>query len=562
MTVAQARNASVILLAGILAGVSLPAQGGCPSLPPFVPVQPPVVPPLSTPLIAVVDPLAGDDVLAAVGTVAPYKTIGAAVAALTPLVATPGVYAVIRLMPGLYGFGAGAAQSIYNGDRWPLFIPPGICLRGDSALRVFLDGAALDPAVPGLVVPDPLNGTPATVHPVLVFGGPALGGYEHTVVSRLSIVRAEVGVLIGGAGEIEPTFGHVLFTGCHVGAQVHSLGAAPAGVHRPRFVWCTFGGNDLGFAATGETAGGNAAPSPSRPAIVNCLFYNVRDFEGVDCAAVDHCAFAPSAVNLSASLGVPAPAPVPVFDPSAYTLRDLFVGAATLPAGVNAGATLFTDWRLTFRTQGPVWQDNPAATGAISVFPMITGNGTPVSISFPSEILGSSGGGEGHGTGAPTPATGLPTGLSLGYDQAGTFVVGGTLPFTDGFGWSSGGTPFTTMHFILRQPPAIPMLFGVIPGGVAPHVAGSLAPSGVLASPMCWGGFQGCWFLDHLTYPLENYSMLIGGSGAGTLGGAHWSVPVSLGLPTGRADFVFQVAYIAPNGQPVLSDVQRCFLLM
>jgi hypothetical protein len=144
-------------------------------------------------------------------------------------------------------------------------------------------------------------------------------------------------------------------------------------------------------------------------------------------------------------------------------------------------------------------------------------------------------------------------------------VIGGTLPLTDGFGFSFGGVPYNTMHFFLRElQPVLPVVFGVSPSGVRPWSPGSFTPAGVLSQPVPYGGFIGSWTLDHFTWPIQPVSQtsaLLGSGPPGILGGSHWPIPVVPGIFEG-VDFVFQMAYVAPNGAYVLTDPQRVFVLL
>lgn len=545
------RGVAVFLIA---LGTGLGQGAPCPPPPPLTPLQNggPVL--QGAPLEAWVDPANGNDGTAQVGTTQAFKTLAGALSSLGPMVQQLQAPGTVRLLAGWYGFNP--ASSLYNGERWPVFVPPGVSIRGVSAMNVMLDGAAIDPMAPTIAVAHPLSGTLRPVRPVLVFGDPlTLTGYSRSLLSRVSVVRGEIGVLVQGEGEIDPTFGHVLFSGCDVGVQVHSTGPAIAGIHRPKVVWCTFGNCNVGVAVTSTILAPLMIPR-ARPSIVNGLFKCGVDFEGLACSDVDTTAFGLSRFNVGSAVVPPTNPPTSVFNADFYSLRDLFIGAQSLPVGVNPAQMFLTDFRLAFETNGV--GVNPALTGSIESFPLTLSNGTSVAVSFPGDILGTSGGGEANGTGTPPSGAGMPTGLSLGYDPAGTVQIGGTMPMTDGFGIGFGGT-FSMFRMYLRQTPIISFLY-VVSGMPTPYTPGRLDPLGVLSPQVSVGGMLGTLALD-FSYPSLDLTPILGAI-PGTYGalGAQWSVPLAAGIGPARVDFVAQMAYLSPTFTLVLTDPQRFYI--
>ena len=570
MTYFSRRTCSALLCTLIALAPFASAQVcGAPAVP--APLLPVATMPAASPLTVHVDPESGDDTLASPGG-APYKTIAAAIADVAIGRGAAQLGEVV-LLPGWYGFDP--ADPRYNGETWPVVVPPGIHLQGVNALNVMLDGGRKAPGATTWSVPSTGQAGFADVVPCLVLGGSHQGGYDHSLVNRLTIVDADVGVLVIGDGEVHPTIAETLFMNCGVGAQVHSTGAATQGVHRPRFLWNTFGNCDVGCALTAEVFG-TVAPVRAYPALVNCLFKNVVDLEGVPCHAMASCAFGATRANLSTFVPQPATAELPttLFDVDGFSHADLFIGARASIAGqqnvgLPHGDWWFTDWRLTFTTELPGAIANPADGSGVTVFPSSTPNGTAVDVGFgPGVNLGPVSS-EGPGTYGPLNGPfGGATG-HIGYRSGGTFLVGGTVPGERRFGPDAAGIMYDLIE-IHWKPGQNPFVAGVVHPWVPrlwlsgqDHAEGVLA-NGVSASFLFGPAFVGDVFLDLWSYPQDvAVSMLLTTTlaSAGASGYAQINLS-SFGAPPSFPKFggVWQVALLDQTNAFIASDAQAFYV--
>ena len=522
------------------------------------PTQPPTVAPTLGTITAYVDPVSGDNATGAPGGM-PFKTIQAAVSALAQVTNTPAQLGAVILMPGWYGYDPSDVR--YNGEEWPVQVEPGIRIEGLNALNVMIDGGKRVPSPTTYTVPSPTTGAFIGRVPCFVMGGSLLYGYTYTLLNRMTIVDAEIGVLVTGDGEIDGHVSETLFMGCDVGVQIHSTGGPLQGIHKPRINWCTFGNCDVGLAMTGQT-GPNLTPARSFPAIVNALFKSASDLEGVPCHAVSTSAFGATRVNQSTAIPQPAQNPVGVFDADLYSRHDLFVGARSQVtqqqfAGQTQADWWFTDWRLTFAI--PSGMANPADGPGITVFPTSTGNGTTVDLSFGDYAIASESA-EGPGTYGPLVGPyGGATG-HLGYRAGGAFIVGGTIPGERRFGASASGIMYNKLDVYWRPGTSPMLLLGVNLGGGPLYVAGQRYPRGVMASPTALGpllGFVGDAFLDYPTYGVTDWTTLV--SGQGTSGVTQFDLTATLGLSTATTwtqSTVWQMACIDQTGTIVGCDAQ------
>lgn len=474
-----------------------------------------------------VDPAGGHDAAGAValapaGPAGRFRRIQTAVDAVAAAVAAGGGTGVVRLLPGRYGFDP--ADPAINGERWPVLLRPGVSLRGVDALRVILDGAALPPAPSAFPVSSGLGTAPFT--PVLLLeAGPGVD-FHQVLVSRVSVLDAQVGVLVNGRGDGGVTIAESLFAGCGIGAVVQSRGQPFEGIHRTRFLWCTFGANTIGAAVTATDGAGNPAPPRAAPAIVNCAFKNFIDFEGISCSAILASAFSSVRTNVLQPVLQSHISPVPAVDTESFSTADLFLGARLAPAGQP-----FSDWRLTHGTLAPSLP-NPLRTGGIVAFPASPANGTPVGVQFGSHTVGVESA-EGRGTAGPLgPPLGAPGTSHLGYRSGGTLLVGGTAPRTRRFGPAAQGVMYDTIHFVAPGNSSLLLLFGVASSGPAWPSAGG-GPAGMLAAPIPMPQspvpgtiLAGEWFLDHSS-GLVDMSGLITQSSAGAYE-QHIAMPLNL----------------------------------
>ncbi len=522
------------------------------------PVQPPTPAPSLPTVTAYVDPVLGNDATASPGGNA-FKTIQAAVNALAQVTNTPSELGAVILMPGWYGYDP--TDTRYNGEVWPVQVQPGIRIEGVNALNVIIDGGRQVPAPTTYTVPSPTTGVLTPRVPCFVMGGSLLYGYTYTLVNRVTIVDADIGVLVTGDGEIDGTVSETLFMNCAVGAQIHSTGGALDGVHRPRILWCTFGNCDVGLAMTAQT-GPNLTPPRSFPAVVNTLFKNTVDLEGVPCHAVSASAFGATRVNQSTSIPQPAPDPTSAFDVDLYTHNDLFLGARSQVtqqqfAGQSESDWWFSDWRLTFVIAGGM--TNPAQGPGVTTFPANTANGTTIDLSFGDYAIASE---SSEGLGTYGPLSGPYGGATghIGYRAGGTFVVGGTVPGERRFGSSASGIMYNLLD-IYWPPGTTPVvLFGIDPGNGPLYINGQKHARGVLPTAAALGpllGFAGDAFLDYPAYSLTDWTSLT--NGLGTSGVAQFDLTASLGLTNATQwtkHVVWQMACIDPFGIIVGSDAQ------
>lgn len=558
-------------LSWVLVAAVACAQGvtcGTPSVP--APLQPAATAPTVAALVAYVDPEQGDDAAATPGGPA-YKTIQAAVTAVaTQRGATQMGH--VKLLPGWYGYDPSDGR--YNGEAWPVVVPPGILIQGLNALNVTLDGGKKVPGPTTYAVASTEQAGLVDVVPCFVFGDTQLNGFDYNLLNRVTIVDADVGVLVTGDGEVHPTVAECLFMNCGVGAQVHSTGSGVQGAHRPKFLWNTFGNCDLGFALTGESSG-VITSTRAHPALMNCLFKSTVDLEGVPCHAVSSCAFGQTRFNTSSFVPQPiADPPGTVFDVDLFTHDDLFVGARSAVmqsayAGTAQDDWWFTDYRLTFSTAFPSATPNPAEGPGVTVFPAITPNGTGVDIGFgPGVTLGPVSA-EGQGTYGPLfgPYSGA-TG-HLGYRSGGTFLVGGTVPGERRFGADANGIMFDLIEVHWRPGQNV-VLAGVVhpwtprlwtPG--QDHACG-VFPGGMAAAPLLGPTFVGDVYLDLWAYqtdPAVTTLLTTTLNGAAASGYAQINLSSFGGPPTfPRFGGVWQAAFIDAATQIVASDAQPFYV--
>ena len=525
-------------------------QGGpCTSTPAPAPLQPATVTPSLPTLEAWVDPEQGDDATASPGGL-PYRTIQAAVDAVSLAMAAPSQMGGVVLMPGRYGFDGGPGMA--NGESWPVQVPPGVHIEGLDATSVIIDGGLKDPAATPITLPAVRAAGTEDVVPCFVYGGSYLYGYGVSLIDRVTVVDADIGILVTGDGEIDPTIAESLFMNCDVGVRIHSTGHVTQGIHRPRILWCTFGNCDVGLAMTGEIAGAVSA-SRSWPAIMNGLFKCNADLEGVPCDALAATAFGATRCNTSAFVAQPAVDPVPVFDADGWTRGDLFLGARYVQG--PAESAWFTDWRLTHATQAPGAVANPAASVGITAFPAATPNGTPVTLQFGGGLALGMTSAEGRGTYGPLngPFGGAPG--HIGYRSGGTFLVGGTVPGERRFGPDANGVMYDVIDLHWKTPGTALLLFGVRPGGRPwlpnqRHPAGVLDPPHPMAnSPFPWSGDV---FIDYVNHPINDFSGLVANTGSTGFASANLGLQsVGFSVPS-----VWQMAVIDATGQIVLTDSQ------
>jgi hypothetical protein len=482
-------------MVGLLAASQVTAQGGSPCATGIVqPLLPPVLLPEWQ---AHVDPTAGDDLLGTVYQWATpnaraFRTIQAALDAVAVRCSVTGPVGVVHLLPGRYGFDAQDPK--INGERWPVLLRPHVSLRGADAMRVILDGSALAPNSPQFTVASQLGAAPLT--PVLLAATLPGESYERVAVSRVTIWQAQIGLMVDGAGAGNLTLAESLIAFGSVGALLRSPPQGLGGVHRTRFLWCTFGSNTVGLASTGMAPAGQWAAPASQPAIVNSVFKNLLDLEGISCDAVVASAFGGARCNLLFPLPPGVVAPTPLVELSAYSEADLFLGARQ---PVAPGP--YSDWRLTHGTLTS-GLPNPLRTGGVTGLPISTPNGTPVTAQFGAHLLGLDSA-EGPGTFGPMGPPLGPAGPShLGYRSGGTFLVGGTIPKTRRFGPSAQGIMYDTMHLITPGGSSTILLFAVASTGSAWNpILGQ--PTGMAAvptapppSPLPGLLLGGEWFLE------------------------------------------------------------------
>jgi hypothetical protein len=541
-----------LMLGVVIVARAALAQGyPCATAPGPSPTQ--VAPPTLPTLEAWVDPNFGNDATASTGGAgSPFKTIQAATTALAATIAWPAQNGAVLLMPGRYGYDP--LDPRYNGEIWPVQVEPGVRIEGLNALNVLIDGGRRHPAAVSHNVVSPSSGALESAVPCFVLGSPRTSGYRWTLINRVTIVDADIGILVTGSGGVHPTIAESLFMNCRVGAQVHSSGGLSDGVHRPRFVWCTFGNCDIGLALTAET-GGNPAPARALPAVVNGLFKCDTDLEGVPCSAVTTSAFAAARTNVSTSLIQPSEAPTPVFDADAYSHADLFMGARFLASGSPGSQAWFTDWRLTHQTATQPVTANPAANAGLIVFPIIPPNGTDVGAIFGDYAIGTASA-EGSGTYGPLAGpTGTPTGHA-GYRSGGTFLVGGTVPGERRFGLDAAGVMYDQVD--LFWPPSGSAFFlGSVSIAQGPWLSGQRHPAGLLSGGVVLAPgslpWAGSLFLDYQNHTIQDLSLLLPSNGTG---GHH---RISMGLPPvvqGWAGFAWQLAYLDGLGNLVTTDAQ------
>jgi len=539
----------------------------------LAPLHPPSAGPTISPLQAYVDPEQGDDGLALAHPGAfPFKTIQAAVSAVSSQRAVS-QFGDVVLMPGWYGYDPSAPR--YNGEAWPVVVPAGVHIRGVNALNVTIDGGKKIPGATTYSVPSVTQSGFVDVVPCFVYGAGQVNGFDFNLLNRVTIVDADVGVLVTGSGEVNPTIAECLFMNCTVGAQVHSSGSGIEGAHRPRFLWCTFGNSDVGFALTGAI-GGAVSATRARPALVNLLFKNTVDFEGVPCHAIAACAFASMRVNQSTFVPQPlaTEAPTPVFDVECWEHSDLFIGARSSVMQATYSATAqsewwFTDWRLTFRTAYPTAIPNPAEGPGVTLFPAITPNGTTVGTTFGAGPVLGIDSSEGPGTYGPLNGPyGGATG-HIGYRSGGTFIVGGTVPGERRFGADANGIMFD--HIEVHWRPGQPSIAAGVVHPSVPRLwrqnqehAEGIVPSGVLAASVLGPSFVGDIFVDVWTYPMDLVvTNLLTSTLASSAGSGYAMIDLSSfgAAPTfPKFGGVWQAAFLDATTQVVTGDAQAFYV--
>lgn len=492
-----------------------------------------------------VDPVFGDD-LQAITVGAPFRTVTAAAAALGYLVATQGPVGggIVRLKPGVYGNGPGM-----NGEVFPIVVSRGVSIIGEDALSVVFQGDAHAANANSFPVLDAATGITSQKVPVFVFGTGATEGFEHTLLARVTIVDAAVGVLVTGAGEVSPTVAESLFARCEVGMCVDGQPGLPGQRHRPVSLWNTFGDCEVGFLRTGSV--------PSLPAIVNCVFKSTRDLEGVPCNAVRNSAFEAARSNGSPHVVQPHANPMPVLDLGTFGHRDLFLGARAPSQPMTGPLDPFLDWRLTWTTTAPV-APNLLNTVGLPFDREPVGNGTWVRLTYPGFLLGETSS-EGTGTYGPTssPLGGggtTPTGGSVhvGYRGGSGFVVGGTLPGTRRFGTGAGGRLYDVIDITFPPGVGVFLIAGVVNAGpLWPQWA--TEPAGLLAEPLRYSlsARMGGQHID-LSHGFTDYTSLVTGLANDNHGVLNLGLPPSMPATS----FALQAVLIHPTQGFFLSDAQ------
>ena len=492
-----------------------------------------------------VDPAAGNNMTASVGGGA-FKTIQAAADALS-LALLPGQHGRVQLLAGRYGSGTGNSSFTQgSGELWPVTVPPNISIVGVNALNTCLDVSLNAGAPSGIQLPHPRTGNISERRAALVFEG---AGHDQSTVARITIVNADIGVLVRGNAAANPVLSNLCITQSQVAVLIYSEGGLGSGVHRPRIVNCTLAHNGVGVAAM-NASGTLGAPARSRPAIVNSIFWNDWDLEGINCSGVASSAFSPVLSNTSTAIAQPASLPTPVFNPRSWAGTDLFLGLLTWPA--NAGTPEPTDWRLTYVTQSGA--NNPARAAGTGLFPILLDNGTFIDILLPGFEVGSG------ATGAGSEGSATSSGWDLGYEPLPSFCVGGSMPLTDAFGLSLTGSSsaFTVMHLFLEEPAAINFLFVTLPPpGLAPYVAGSVVPRGMNESPVTTGFGAPLW-LDMNLGILDASALLNAGLAGSLNGGVHFSIPVNPALMPVSLQLALQPVQVLANGQLRVCSAARC----
>ena len=509
-----------------------------------------------------VDPDSGDDATGLVSaghtsTPNAYRTIQAALNAVGAACDAAQGYGLVHLLPGRYGYVTSSAPDA-NGEIWPVTLHPRVSVRGLDALSVILDGGALAPGAQTYPVSTSLGG--AAVTPVFLAEGVAGDDFGTTCVSRVSIVDAQVGLMVTGSEPVNLTLAESLLAWCGVGVLVRSSGSAIEGVHRPRFLWCTMGACLVGLVRTGQDSAGFPSDPRSQPAIVNCLLKNLADLEGVGCSSVLTSAFSASRCNTLYPGPANEPAPTPVVELGSMNDDDLFVGARYVQ-----GSDHYTDWRL---TQGMLSLPlpNPALSGGSVTFPATTPNGTSVLQDFGSHALGIESA-EGPGTFGPLgPPTGPPSGSHLGYRSGGTFIVGGTAPKSRRFGPSAGTILYDSIHLVTPGTSSMVVLAGHMVIGDL-YVPGHFGPTGLLEAPFPLSSLQlplggvalsGEWFID----PSQGLADLTSLMAAASPGPHEHHAVVSLGLPpglTGQVHLLLQG--VAHDGMAITSTDMQVFTI-
>lgn len=444
-----------------------------------------------------VDARFGDDTLGAAGQ-APFRTIGAAVqqASLWARLSADHA-ATINLRPGSYGPAAGM-----SGDVFPVVVPARVSIIGRDATSVIIRPQTfVMNSSGGLTLPTSRSSAPTPRVPAFIYAVPGPGGeggYEHTLLARVTIVGADLGVLVAGPGEISPTIAQCAFVECAVGVQIDgSPGAHANQRHRPVLLWNTFGACIEGILATGTT-------QPS-PAVVNCIIDAAAPLEGVPCNGVSQTVFVAGQANQSPHLAQPLGTPASTYDLSLHTRRDLYVGARVQDRLLPPQS--FADWRLVPLTETGIV--NPLLDLGRSDFPLQLGNGVWVRLPFPDFDLGASSA-EGPGTRGltgPLPPQGSSTtgggalpggntgGAHVGYRGGGGFIVGGALPGERRFGTGPGGTVlYDRIHLFFSPNLSVVSLVGVVtPGEPYPGGFGPAAPQGMLEAPVMVPGLGASW---------------------------------------------------------------------
>lgn len=491
-----------------------------------------------------VDPVTGNNATASVGGGA-FRTIQAAADALA-LTLFAGQHGRVQLLAGRYGSGNNNAFAPGSGEVWPVLVPPNISIVGVNALNTCLDVNLHGGSSSTVELPHPRTNTSGGRRVALIFEG---AGHDQSTVARMTIVGADVGILVRGTAPANPVFSNLCITQSEVGVMIYSEGGTGSGIHRPRIVNCTLADNGVGVAAM-NSSGTLAAPARSRPAIVNSIFWNDWDLEGISCSSVASSAFSPVLSNTSTVLAQPAESPAPTFNPRSWTGSDLFLGLLTWPA--SAGPPQPTDWRLTYVTQSGA--NNPARAAGTGLFPILLDNATLIDIILPGFTVGSG------ATGAGGPGSPMASGWDLGYEPLPSFCVGGSMPMTDAFGLSLTGnsSAFTVMHLFLEEPAAFNFLFVTLPPpGLPAYMAGSVVPRGMSEIPLTTGLGAPLW-LD-LALGVTDASALLNAGLAGSLnGGVHFSIPVNPALMPTSLQLALQPVQVTASGQLQVCSAARC----
>jgi hypothetical protein len=494
-----------------------------------------------------VDPQSGNNATATVGGGA-FKTIQAAANALA-LALLPGQHGRVQLLAGRYGTGTGTTSFAQgNGELWPVNVPANVSIVGVNALNTCLDLSLFAASSSTVSLPHPRTGVVGPRRVALIYEG---AGHDQSAVARITIVNADVGILVRGTVPANPTLTNLCICQCDVAVCVYSNDPPTSGLHRPRVVNCTLADNTVGVAAMNQGSAVMSAPR-GRPAIVNTILKNDFDFEGISCSGVFASAFSAALSNTSTAMMQSAESATPVFDTAAWSAADLFLGVQLWPS--SAGTPQPTDWRLAPRTQGGAL--NPARAAGTGIFPILLSNGTLIDIYLPGFAVGSG------ATGGGSAVQPFAAVWDLGYEPLQPFTVGGCMPLTDAFGHSLTGSPspFTVMHLFSDDASSINLLFAVLPPlGTPRYLPGESLPAGMSDNLSAMTLGNPIW-LD-LDLGLVNVTSLLGAPFGSTSSGVlHASIAWNTSALPGELQLALQLVRITTLGQIEICNAARCSL--